>query len=83
MIPTSSITGNLTAPRGPVILGPLTADVDPIDPGYSLINRGTIAAQPIDSELSTAAIIIQGASATYFTCSVSPWPEAATPRPRR
>jgi hypothetical protein len=66
--PTRSITANLTAPRGPVILGPITADADPIDPGYALTNRGTIAAQPIDSELSSAAMMIQGASATYFTC---------------
>ncbi len=66
--PTRSITGLLTAPRGPVFLGPVTADVDPIDPGYSLINRGTIAAQPLDSELSSAAMMIQGASSTYFTC---------------
>ncbi|HEX4637457.1 MAG TPA: hypothetical protein VH189_14830, partial [Rhizomicrobium sp.] len=66
--PTKSITGTLTAPRGPVILGPVTADIDPIDPGYSLINRGTIRAQPTDPELGTAAMVIQGASATYFTC---------------
>ena len=66
--PTRSITGNLTAPRGPVVLGPVTADVDPIDPGYSFINRGNITAQPIDPELSSAAVIIQGASSTFFTC---------------
>ena len=66
--PTRSITNNLTAPRGPVILGPVTADIDAIDPGYALINRGTIAAQALDSDLSTAAMMIQGASQTYFTC---------------
>ena len=66
--PTRSISGTLTAPRGPVILGPMTADIDPIDPGYALINRGTISAQPLDSELSSAALMIQGASSTYFTC---------------
>jgi Autotransporter beta-domain len=66
--PTKSITGTLTAPRGPVILGPVTADIDSIDPGYSFINRGTITAQPSDAELSTAAIVIQGASTAYFTC---------------
>lgn len=66
--PTRSITGNLSAPRGPVILGPVTADIDPIDPGYSFINRGAISAQPLDSELSTAALMIQGASSTYLTC---------------
>jgi hypothetical protein len=66
--PTRSITAGFQAPRGPVILGPVTADIDPIDPGYSLINRGSISAQPLDSELSSAAIMIQGASSTYLTC---------------
>jgi hypothetical protein len=83
--PTKSITGTLTTPRGPVILGPVTADVDAIDPGYSFINRGTIIAQPIDSELSTAAMIIQGASSTYFTClgtSVSATTCNTTPQTR-
>ncbi|MEO8302411.1 MAG: hypothetical protein ABI608_11480, partial [Rhizomicrobium sp.] len=40
--PSRSISGTLTVPRGPVILGPVTADIDPIDKGYSFINRGTI-----------------------------------------
>ncbi len=66
--PTKSITGSLITPRGPIVIGPVTADVDGIDPGYSVINRGTISAQPTDADLSTAAVIIQGASATYFTC---------------
>ena len=66
--PSRSITSNLSSPRGPVILGPVTADVDSIDPGYSFINRGTIAAQPTDADLSTAAIVMQGASSAYFTC---------------
>ena len=83
--PTKSITGALTAPRGPVILGPVTADIDSIDPGYSFINRGTIAAQPTDADLSTAAIVIQGASSAYFTClgtSVSATTCDATPHSR-
>jgi hypothetical protein len=66
--PTRSVTGSLTSPRGPVILGPVTADIDSIDPGYSFINRGTINAQPTDADHGSAAIVIQGASATYFTC---------------
>jgi hypothetical protein len=66
--PNKSVTGSLTSPRGPVILGPLTADIDVIDPGYSFVNRGTINAQPVDGNLSTAAIVIQGASSTYNTC---------------
>jgi hypothetical protein len=82
--PTKSITDTLTTPRGPVILGPVTADIDAIDPGYSFINRGTITAQPIDSDLSSAAMIIQGASSTYFTClgtSVSATTCDTTPHP--
>jgi hypothetical protein len=66
--PNKSVTGGLTSPRGPVILGPLTADIDVIDPGYSFVNRGTVTAQPLDGNLSTAAVIMQGASSTYFTC---------------
>jgi hypothetical protein len=66
--PSRSITGSLTAPRGPIVIGPVTPDIDPINPGYSFINRGSITAQPTDSELSTAAIVIQGNSPTYFTC---------------
>jgi hypothetical protein len=66
--PTRSIIGNLTTPSGPLIIGPATADIDTIDPGYSFINRGSITSQPIDPELSSASVIIQGASSTYFTC---------------
>ena len=66
--PTKSETSTITTPRGPVILGPVTADIDSVDPGYSFINRGTIHGQPIDTDLSSAAVVIQGASASYFTC---------------
>ena len=66
--PSRSVTGNLTVPAGPVILGPVTADIDTIDPGYSFINRGTIQGRPTDADRSTAAIVIQGVSSTYFTC---------------
>jgi len=66
--PTKSITGNLTSPRGPIFLGPVTADIDPIDPGYSFINRGTISGQPTDADRGTTGIVIQGASSAYFTC---------------
>src|SRR4029079_3668666 len=60
--PTRSITSGLTAPRGPVLIGPVTADIDSIDPGYSFLNRGTIRAQPTDPDRGTAAIVIQGGS---------------------
>ncbi len=66
--PTKSITSSATTPRGPIIIGPVTADIDPIDPGYSFTNRGSIHGQTIDTDLSSAAMIIQGASSTYFTC---------------
>jgi hypothetical protein len=66
--PAQSVTGTLTSPRGPVILGPVTADIDQIDPGYSVINRGTISAQPTDADRGAVAFVIQGASSTYFTC---------------
>lgn len=66
--PSRSINSVTLTPRGPVILGPVTADVDAIDPGYSFINRGRILAQPIDAQLSSAAMVIQGSSSTYFTC---------------
>lgn len=66
--PSRSINSTTLTPRGPVILGPVTADVDSIDPGYSFINRGTISSQPIDSQLSTVAMVIQGTSSANFTC---------------
>ncbi|HUE63609.1 MAG TPA: autotransporter outer membrane beta-barrel domain-containing protein [Rhizomicrobium sp.] len=66
--PTKSTTSSLGTPRGPIIIGPVTADIDAVDPGYSFINRGTIHGQPIDVDLSSAAMLIQGASSTYFTC---------------
>lgn len=66
--PARSVNSTTLTPRGPAILGPITADVDAIDPGYSLINRGTIIAQPIDAQLSSAAMVIQGSSSAYFTC---------------
>ena len=45
--PTTSITGSLTAPRGPVYIGPLASTIDAIDPGYSVTNRGTIEASAV------------------------------------
>jgi hypothetical protein len=66
--PNQSITGNNVAPRGAIILGPVTPDIDSADAGYSFINRGTISAQPLDAQLSSAALVIQGSSATYNTC---------------
>ncbi|HVV29222.1 MAG TPA: autotransporter outer membrane beta-barrel domain-containing protein [Rhizomicrobium sp.] len=68
--PAKSITSTTTTgvPRTPINIGPVTADIDAADPGYSVINRGTISSQPLDPQLSTAAVIIQGYSPTYYTC---------------
>jgi hypothetical protein len=67
--PSRSITSTLqTTPRSPIIMGPVTSDVDASDPGYSFINRGTILASPTDAQLSTGAVVIQGNSSTYTTC---------------
>jgi hypothetical protein len=66
--PSRALDATTQLPRGPAILGPVTVDVDPNDPGYSFLNRGTISAQPIDAQLSSAALIIQGASATNYAC---------------
>jgi hypothetical protein len=66
--PSKSISGNLTAPRGAIFLGPVTADIDPIDPGYSFINRGSITGQPTDADRGTTGVVIQGTSSAYFTC---------------
>jgi hypothetical protein len=54
--------------RGPINIGPLSADIDVLDPGYSFLNRGTISAQPTATQLSSSAVFIQGASPTYYTC---------------
>jgi hypothetical protein len=71
--PTRSITSTTVTgvPRGPINIGPITADVDAADPGYSVINRGTISAQPLDPQISTMAVLIQGYSPTYSTCLTS------------
>jgi hypothetical protein len=66
--PSKSVTALSPTPRGPAILGPVTSDVDGANAGYSFINRGAIQAQALDSQLSSAALIIQGSSSTYFTC---------------
>jgi len=66
--PSRSINALSTTPRGPAILGPVTTDIDAANAGYSFINRGAIQAQALDSQLSSAALIIQGNSSTYFTC---------------
>jgi hypothetical protein len=68
LIDPSKSASSSGTPRAPIVLGPVTADIDSIDPGYSFINRGNISAKPIDTDLSTATLIIQGESSSYYTC---------------
>ena len=66
--PSQALISGTTVPRGPIIIGPVLAGTDPVDPGYSFINRGTIAATPTDTGTSSTAVAIVGYSTTYFTC---------------
>ena len=66
--PARSVSATTLTPRGSAILGPVTADIDAVNPGYSFINRGNIYAQPMDPQLSTAALVIQGTSSAIVTC---------------
>jgi hypothetical protein len=66
--PSQALVTGTTTPRGPIVIGPVAATIDPIDPGYSLINRGTITAIPTDGGISSQAVYITGSSAAYFTC---------------
>jgi hypothetical protein len=49
-------------------IGTLDAAIDPGDPGYSILNRGTIVAQPSASQRSTSTVFMQGASTSFYTC---------------
>jgi len=49
-------------------IGPVSSTLDVIDPGYSVINRGTISATPAVAQVSTAAMFIQGADTITYTC---------------
>ena len=72
--PGQSITANQGTVRGPLVMGPVQSIIDSADGvtgqvgGYSFINHGTIAARPIDTDFSSTAMVIQGASPTNFTC---------------
>ena len=63
-----SLAATATGLRGPINLGVISAEIDPIDPGYSILNRGTIISQPTDAQLSTSTVFIQGASSSVYTC---------------
>ena len=57
----------VTTPQA-VYIGPVSAQLDNIDPGYSFINRGSIAASPAAPQVGTAAMFVEGASSSVFTC---------------
>lgn len=66
--PALSTNASTLEPRGPVVIGPVSSDIDAINPGYSFINRGAISGRPVDPQYSSVAVLIQGASATNYTC---------------
>ena len=49
-------------------IGPVSSALDSVDPGYSFINRGSITATPAVAAVSTAAMLIQGATPSLYTC---------------
>lgn len=52
----------------PINIGPVPSVLDAVDPGYSFINRGTIAATPATDQISSAAMFIQGSAPLIYTC---------------
>jgi hypothetical protein len=52
----------------PINIGPVPSVLDAVDPGYSLINRGTIVATPAVEQVSSAAMFIQGSAPLIYTC---------------
>ena len=55
--------------RGPINIGILPSGIDPLDGDkWSILNRGTIVAQPTGAQVSTNAVFIQGASTSAYTC---------------
>ncbi len=65
--PSRSVTSTNASVLGPVIIGPINTKDDSVDPGFSVINRGTITGQPTDPNISSVGFAIQGSSATNFT----------------
>jgi len=49
-------------------IGSISTALDSIDPNYSFSNRGSIAAAPAAPQLSTAAMFVEGASPSLYTC---------------
>lgn len=69
--PSQSVSALSPTPRGPALFGPVPASVDAVDgsaTGYAFINHGVISGQPIDPDISSQTVVIQGSSATNYTC---------------
>jgi len=69
--PGLSVSALSPTPRGPALFGPVPSTVDSVDgsaTGYAFINHGTIAAAPVDPDVSSQGVVIQGSSATNYTC---------------
>jgi hypothetical protein len=69
--PSQSVTSLQSVVRGPALFGPVPISVDSVDgsaTGYAFINHGTISGSPIDPDISSAAVVIQGSSAVNYTC---------------
>jgi hypothetical protein len=69
--PSQSITTTNATIRGPISLGVVSSSIDAADgvasptaftPGYGFINRGNIRVTPEDTDVSSTAMIITGAS---------------------
>lgn len=69
--PSQSVSLTQPTVRGPALFGPVPATVDSVDgsaTGYAFINHGAITASPTDPDISSQAVVIQGASAANYTC---------------
>ncbi|HUO02059.1 MAG TPA: hypothetical protein VMU31_04715, partial [Rhizomicrobium sp.] len=69
--PSQSVTITQAIVRGPALFGPVPNTVDSVDgsaTGYAFINHGTISGTPIDPDISSQAVVIQGSSAANYTC---------------
>jgi len=69
--PSQSVTSLQPFVRGPALFGPVPISVDSVDgsaTGYAFINHGTISGSPIDPDISSQAVVIQGSSALNYTC---------------
>lgn len=69
--PSQSVSLTQATVRGPALFGPVPSTVDSVDgsaTGYAFINHGAITASPVDPDVSSLAVVIQGASAANYTC---------------